>query len=972
MTDSKGDNPQYHVELENFADSRLSKVKVMVCQLDFDKLSCTDGLRLHFISNSAENKVYLRRFLNIAASKKVDLLVFPELSIPSEFIDELFDFSKQYDMYIIGGTHYKDTGNGYLSVCPIVTPNGVYNTEKITPSPFETSSFNGGRDGAIPGNVVKVFRGTKVGDFAVTICLDYTNDKLRDDLDKDTLDFLIVSAFNSKSDDFFYTMHADVQRSPNGLYIIYSNCLSDTLKGEGRSALIALMDNCYKSEFVERGCTDQIPSNKIYEFRKGKSYCIFEVDIDHKKPYISKNAFTQPNVMVIEEDNEQMDERYQFQKAIKASDDKYLFIDKYYVKPREYAEMVDSLEKEHVLVITGDPGIGKTYTAIRIMQEYYKKGYKPTWFFGMAKEDRDEQTKHLLNFEPQIKDIVYLEDPFGRTVFENREELKTLFANWVEKFRACKAKLIITSRAEVFKKFKNEVLTGDKLEAYQKELNVRKPSYSLEDLKNIASQYISAYTSWATDDDWVKAVMKGINNGQLISPLMIYNLVKNYSRPVDIRLFKNAIKEARTKDMVTQFADEIKILFHPTKILLYLVLLYGKKNITMIRGIFSKVQEALLKISPFDGSSFDFELRGQDGHRIQRLGEMIPVYRFSHPTYEEALIRLAEKDQVCSSITEICLTVILNNDNSMAADIFRRFIMRYPKFLENCMTGVLKIDFNKFNESAKLDLTRKMLLSENEKFIKTAIQLFPIREVLNALYDNDESQLFVLRLRMLNRRKDELKGTKIDWARIFTAKRISGLHPSAFIMCYELAHTIDEQMIKEIEENLQKSDIVRKFILLPTESERKKFDEILSCTAYQGVYTDLKNKIPDDILGERINKRKYVSILRKYILKRDTPKGTVYLDIGAMIAANRSAKIYPVGVVGVEGKFGNGDIVYLCNKESGQRILSMVELSSEDLKRYMGYHSQEIYEMEDAMVSTVVSRPYFREYYRKSRMIRKK
>lgn len=87
-----------------------------------------------------------------------------------------------------------------------------------------------------------------------------------------------------------------------------------------------------------------------------------------------------------------------------------------------------------------------------------------------TKEDRDEQKEHLLNFEPQERDIVYLEDPFGRTVFENREELKTLFGNWVEKFRACKAKLIITSRAEVFKKFEQEVLTGDKLEAYQKNL----------------------------------------------------------------------------------------------------------------------------------------------------------------------------------------------------------------------------------------------------------------------------------------------------------------------------------------------------------------------------------------------------------------------------------------------------------------------------------------------------------------------
>lgn len=956
-------NRSFQVELENFADTCLSKVKVMVCQLDFDHMAHTKGVRLHFVDNGVDNRIYLRRFLNIASSQKVDLLVFPELTIPSEFIDELVEFSKQYDMYIVGGTHYKDTGKGFLSVCPIVTPRGVFNTEKITPSPFETSSFNGGVDGVIPGRIVKVFRGTKVGDFAVTICLDYINDTLRDSLDKDSLDFLIVTAFNPKSDEFFYSMQSDVQRSPDGLYIIYSNTASDEFKVKGRSSLFAFMDDCYKTEFKDRGCTDLNPPNKVYEFGQGNSYCIFAVDLEHKKPYESKNGYTETNVLVTEDDTAQMEERYRFQKSIKASEDKYLFIDRYYVKPKEYDEMVDLLEREHVLVIIGDPGIGKTYTAIRIMLDYYKKGFRPIWFYGMAKEDRDEQKEYLLNFEPNENDIVYLEDPFGRTVFENREELKTLFANWVEKFRACKAKLIITSRAEVFKMFEKEVISGDKLEAYQKELNVRKPSYLQADLKAIALQYIKAYTNWANNKEWVNTVFWGIENGLLISPLMVYNLVKNYSQAiVDLPLFREAIKDAKTKDLVTQFADEIKILSYPSKILLYLVLLCGKKNIALIREMFSTAQEALLKKTKFEGSSFAYELRGQEDHRIQRLGEYIPVYRFSHPTYEEALIRLAEADSTCALITETCLKVVLDHDNNMASEIFRRFIIRYPDFLENNLTSLLRIDFNCFTEYAKLELTRKMLLSGNESFQKAARELYPIDQVLRLLYVDDERQLFVLRLRMLNRRKNELGGKEVEWERIFTTKRISGLHPAAFLMCYDLAYSIDNQLIIRIEGNLQKTDVVRKFILLPTENERRRLDEILSSTSYSGTYEDLKNKIPEDILGERVNKRKYVGILRKYILKHDTPKGKVYLDAGAMLALGRGAKIYPIGVVDVEGEFENGDIVYLINSERHQKILSMVELSSKDIKKYMGYHSPEIFEMEDRIVSTVISRPYFREY----------
>lgn len=87
------------------------------------------------------------------------------------------------------------------------------------------------------------------------------------------------------------------------------------------------------------------------------------------------------------------------------------------------------------------------------------------------------------------------------------------------------------------------------------------------------------------------------------------------------------------------------------------------------------------------------------------------------------------------------------------------------------------------------------------------------------------------------------------------------------------------------------------------------------------------------------------------------------------------AKIYPIGVVAVVDEFENGDIVYLTNRETGKRILSMAEMSSNDIKKYKGYHSQEIYEIADKVFSTVISRAHFREYTKKKnnwRRIRKK
>lgn len=953
----------YEVQVENFTDARLEKVKVMICQLNFDKMEQEKRGRLHFVTESSKNKDYLRRYLNIAANKDVDLLVFPELTVPCEFVSELWDFAKQYEIYIIGGTHYKKVEEGYLSVCPIVTPRGVFYTEKVNPAPFEKSSFKGGADGAIPGREVKLFKGTKLGDFAVTICLDYTNDRLRIDLGKDELDFLIVTAFNGRTDDFASSMQSDVQRAEDGLYLVYCNTLSERLKGEGRSALYAFVDECFKDEFKERGCSDLNPSNKIYEFSNDKGYCIFELDLNHKKPYKSKNGYTGSNVMVVEEDTEDMSERHHFAKVIGVNESRYLFIDKYYVKPREYNEMTELLEKEGVLVITGDPGIGKTYTAIRFLYSYYLKGYHPLWFYGLAKEDRDKQRDSLMNFEPHESDVVYIEDPFGRTVFENREELKTLFGNLVQKFRSCKAKLIITSRAEVFKRFEQEVLSSDHLVDFKKELNVRNPSYSKDDLKQIAVLYIQDFANSWDKKGFVEMVISGIDREKLLSPLMLYNLVKNNSEVKDVKILEESIENARNSDLVSQFATEIKNLSPPAKILLFLVLFYGRKNISLYREMFDRVQKELFAKYPFEGSTFTFELKGQDNHRIQRLGVQIPVYRFSHPAYEEALVSLTETDSTCYLIAETCLTTIVKDAGGMASEIFKRFISRYPRFLEQMMRGLNVRDISRFTEAEKLDVARKMILSGNESFVKTAREIYPIKKVIDSLYEDGNSSLFVLRLRALNRRKDEIGEAEINWGQVFTKSRISGLHPSQFLLCYDLARAVEEQLISKIEVNMQKTDVIRKYILLPTNNQREQLAEILGTTVYSGIYDDLKNKIPDDLLSNKINKRQYVSILRKYVLTKDSPKGRIFIDYGAMMAMHRGSKLYPIGVLDIEGDFKNGDIVYIINPATTKKILSLVEMSSDVLLRYMGMHSQEIYEMTGEMVNTVISRHAYREKF---------
>ena len=962
-TDSK--NSTYRIELIDFAQKHRSKVRVMICQLSFDRVLYEKrDTKLYFVTGAFSNWEYIRRFLSIAENNKVGLLVFPELTIPSDLVDEFQRISVMNNMIIIAGSHYHRTDEGYLSLCSIVTPKGVYNTEKINPSPYEISCFRDGVGGVVSGNVVYLFHNTIIGNFAVTICLDYTDVDLKSNLNKD-LDFLIVPAFNNKSQEFYYSMQTDVQRSENGLYLIYCNAISKKEPiADGKSALFALMDKCFKSEFIEKGRADSLFPNKVYELPYDKNYCVFEVDLDHKKPTSGKSLYTKPNIQVVEQDNNTTRVNDEFLRLIGVSgDNRYELIDQLYVKPQEYGEMASILETKHVLVITGDPGIGKTYTAIHLLFEYYNKGLRPTWYYGLSKGDRDLQEKELMSLEPQKNNIVYIEDPFGRTVFENRDELKTLFSNLVDRFIACKAKLIITSREEVFKTFEKEILSGDRLEEFKMELNVRHPSYSKDDLLAIAQKYINNYTRWPKPIR--RIVYDGIKHEKLISPLMIYNIVRNYHQSADKSVIKQAINKARITDLVSQFADEIRILDTPAKILLYLVLLYGKKNIDRIKQMYPIVQDVLAKQMMFNGSSFLFELNGQENHRIQKIGSHIPVYRLSHPAYEEALISLFDKDATCAIICESCATNIIKADNQMSVDIFNRFVLQYPLFLERMMGDSLLADYSVFSEKDKMELNRKMVLSNHDVFRQKAQELYPISNIVSDLYIGEcNTSLFGLRLRLLSLRREEVNNTQINWAEIFTATRIQSIHAHQFLYCCSMANRIDPSFISKIEKNLQETDLIKKFLLLDSNVSREGLSQILSPTKYSSLYQKMKGIIPEDMLEEGAKKKGhgFKHVLREYILNKEKPKGHVYLDEGAMQAVLRDAKIFPIGVVRVEGSFINGDVVYLTQSGKNEKsIKSIIEMSSDDLNRFMGHRSTEIFEITGEIIPTVVSRPSFRE-----------
>ena len=171
----------------------------------------------------------------------------------------------------------------------------------------------------------------------------------------------------------------------------------------------------------------------------------------------------------------------------------YNRIDDIFVPPKCYAEIKTKLENERIVIITGPPEMGKTYSAVRLLWEYYLNDFKPKWYRGEELVERRDTREKLEEIQRELKKdhIVVFEDPFGKIEYEKRDNLERLigsligFINKQEKGYA-----IITSRSEVYKVFKEEQLSIYDFTNIEQEIEFKPSSYDFE-------SRISSLLMWA-------------------------------------------------------------------------------------------------------------------------------------------------------------------------------------------------------------------------------------------------------------------------------------------------------------------------------------------------------------------------------------------------------------------------------------------------------------------------------------------
>jgi KaiC/GvpD/RAD55 family RecA-like ATPase len=103
----------------------------------------------------------------------------------------------------------------------------------------------------------------------------------------------------------------------------------------------------------------------------------------------------------------------------------YKNMDDVYVAPIEFSEINSLLSREKIVILTGTKEYGKTFTAIKLLWEYYKNGYEPR-YVQTQYENKAEVRHKLVRIENTLekRHIIYFEDPFGKLDYQSDEDLE--------------------------------------------------------------------------------------------------------------------------------------------------------------------------------------------------------------------------------------------------------------------------------------------------------------------------------------------------------------------------------------------------------------------------------------------------------------------------------------------------------------------------------------------------------------------
>jgi hypothetical protein len=335
-------------------------------------------------------------------------------------------------------------------------------------------------------------------------------------------------------------------------------------------------------------------------------------------------------------------------------------IDDIYVPPSGYDDIVKTLKENRIVFITGTQEYGKTYTAVRLLWEFYNDGYEPRWFFGGELAERTEVRRQLESIEVHLRPnhITYFEDPFGKTKYEKREHIEREIATIINSIkRVPDTYAIITSREEVFKDFQAEKLSTIDLRIFEKSLSIKKPSYDTEKRNEILLRWAEEQDcKWLDIDRLKNSVLMQMKRQETIlpTPLSIKNFVVNTASADTEEVLLRELSKG-SKETSEVFAQEIQNMTDDKILFLSFLFISREWNVGFLRTLYN---ESLSEFNIRAAWGFDRLLRWFIDDKVKLFNGKIG---FSHPSYFESLESLLVERGFVSRINRDIFSQLLIN-----------------------------------------------------------------------------------------------------------------------------------------------------------------------------------------------------------------------------------------------------------------------------------------------------------------------
>lgn len=232
----------------------------------------------------------------------------------------------------------------------------------------------------------------------------------------------------------------------------------------------------------------------------------------------------------------------EFMQKIGYNENRWLsLINSLFVPPLIYENIISILSKHKMAIIIGPSEAGKSFTAIEILWQYFKKGYNTIIIKGSEQSDRKKAREELENITQYLKpkQITYFEDPFGIIEYENREKLELYNKMIINEIKqANDSYIIITSREEVFKQYEKMLLSNCSLDEYKIYFKLGNQSYDFEKRKQILLNYaLSMNCKWLDINSLKEMILNILRNEHILSTPLRLREFANDSANSEMVLF---------------------------------------------------------------------------------------------------------------------------------------------------------------------------------------------------------------------------------------------------------------------------------------------------------------------------------------------------------------------------------------------------------------------------------------------------